>query len=125
ATSRSRPGATAPAAGMRPTRCGPSWACSRARKGDVVIDDAPRRVCVLSVHTSPLEQPGTGDAGGMNVYIVETALRMAARGVEVEVFTRATSSDLPPVVELAPGVIVRHVVAGPFEGLGKHDLSGQ
>ncbi|OLT13374.1 D-inositol-3-phosphate glycosyltransferase [Pseudonocardia sp. CNS-139] len=85
----------------------------------------PRRVCVLSVHTSPLEQPGTGDAGGMNVYIVETATRMAQRGVDVEIFTRATSSDQPPVAELAPGVLVRHVAAGPFEGLGKHDLPSQ
>jgi D-inositol-3-phosphate glycosyltransferase len=82
-------------------------------------------VCVLSVHTSPLEQPGTGDAGGMNVYIVETARRMARRGVEVEVFTRATSSEQPPVAELAPGVLVRHVAAGPFEGLGKNDLPSQ
>lgn len=85
----------------------------------------PSRVCVLSVHTSPLEQPGTGDAGGMNVYIVATALRMAARGVEVEIFTRATSSEHAPRVELAPGVLVRHVAAGPFEGLGKHDLPSQ
>ncbi|MGI9001035.1 MAG: D-inositol-3-phosphate glycosyltransferase [Pseudonocardia sp.] len=85
----------------------------------------PRRVCVLSVHTSPLEQPGTGDAGGMNVYIVQTALRMARRGVQVEIFTRATSSEHPPVVELAPGVLVRHVAAGPFEGLGKDDLPSQ
>jgi D-inositol-3-phosphate glycosyltransferase len=80
---------------------------------------------VLSVHTSPLEQPGTGDAGGMNVYIVQTATRMARRGVAVEVFTRATSSELPPVVELAPGVLVRHVVAGPFEGLDKSELPAQ
>jgi D-inositol-3-phosphate glycosyltransferase len=85
----------------------------------------PGRVCVLSVHTSPLEQPGTGDAGGMNVYIVQTALRMAARGVEVEIFTRATSSEHAPQVELAPGVLVRHVAAGPFEGLGKNDLPSQ
>jgi D-inositol-3-phosphate glycosyltransferase len=84
-----------------------------------------RRVCLLSVHTSPLEQPGTGDAGGMNVYVVQTALRMARRGIAVEIFTRATSSEHPPVVELAPGVLVRHVVAGPFEGLGKNDLSSQ
>jgi D-inositol-3-phosphate glycosyltransferase len=84
-----------------------------------------KRVAVLSVHTSPLEQPGTGDAGGMNVYIVQTATRMAARGVEVEIFTRATSSGLPPVVEMAPGIKVRHVVAGPFEGLGKEELPAQ
>ncbi len=80
---------------------------------------------MLSVHTSPLHQPGTGDAGGMNVYIVELSKRLAELGIEVEVFTRATSSDLPPTVELAPGVLVRHVTAGPFEGLLKEDLPAQ
>jgi D-inositol-3-phosphate glycosyltransferase len=85
----------------------------------------PRRVAVLSVHTSPLDQPGVGDAGGMNVYIVQTARRMAERGVEVEIFTRATCSDLPPVAELAPGVTVRHVIAGPFEELDKAELPAQ
>jgi len=86
---------------------------------------APRRVAMLSVHTSPLEQPGTGDAGGLNVYVVETARRLAERGTEVEIFTRATSSEAPPLTSLAPGVLVRHVVAGPFEGLSKNDLPGQ
>ncbi|MFP5336216.1 MAG: D-inositol-3-phosphate glycosyltransferase [Actinomycetes bacterium] len=80
---------------------------------------------MLSVHTSPLEQPGTGDAGGMNVYVVELARRLAARGTEVEIFTRATSSAQPPVVEMTDGVLVRHVPAGPFEGLAKEDLPGQ
>jgi D-inositol-3-phosphate glycosyltransferase len=83
------------------------------------------RMAMLSVHTSPLEQPGTGDAGGLNVYVVETALRLAQRGVEVDVFTRATAGGLPPDHELAPGVLVRHVTAGPYEGLGKQDLPGQ
>ncbi|MGY1738072.1 D-inositol-3-phosphate glycosyltransferase [Geodermatophilus sp. SYSU D00684] len=86
---------------------------------------APRRVATISVHTSPLDQPGAGDAGGMNVYIVEVSRRLAARGIAVDVFTRATSSDLPPVVEMSPGVTVRHVSAGPFEGLGKEELPGQ
>jgi D-inositol-3-phosphate glycosyltransferase len=85
----------------------------------------PRRVATLSVHTSPLDQPGAGDAGGMNVYIVEVSRRLAARGIAVDIFTRATSSDLPPVVEMTPGVTVRHVSAGPFEGLGKEELPAQ
>jgi D-inositol-3-phosphate glycosyltransferase len=85
----------------------------------------PRRVATLSVHTSPLEQPGAGDAGGMNVYVVEVSRRLAARGIAVDVFTRATSSEQPPVVEMAPGVTVRHVSAGPFEGLGKQELPAQ
>jgi D-inositol-3-phosphate glycosyltransferase len=80
---------------------------------------------VLSVHTSPLAQPGTGDAGGMNVYVLQSALQMARRGVEVEIFTRATTSTDQPVVKVAPGVLVRNVVAGPFEGLDKNDLPTQ
>lgn len=80
---------------------------------------------MLSVHTSPLHQPGTGDAGGMNVYIVELAKRLAELDIEVEVFTRAVSSDDAPTVQLAPGVLVRHVTAGPFEGLLKEDLPAQ
>ena len=83
------------------------------------------RVAVLSVHTSPLAQPGTGDAGGMNVYVLQSALELARRGVEVEIFTRATSSTDQPVVRVAPGVLVRNVVAGPFEGLDKYDLPTQ
>jgi D-inositol-3-phosphate glycosyltransferase len=85
----------------------------------------PRRIATISVHTSPLDQPGTGDAGGLNVYVVEVARRLAARGVEVEIFTRAVCRDAPPVTELAPGVLVRHVIAGPFEELDKADLPAQ
>ena len=85
----------------------------------------PRRIATISVHTSPLDQPGTGDAGGLNVYVVEVAKRLAARGTEVEIFTRAVSRDAPPVTELAPGVLVRHVTAGPFEELDKADMPAQ
>ncbi|MDT0452306.1 D-inositol-3-phosphate glycosyltransferase [Streptomyces hesseae] len=85
----------------------------------------PRRVAMLSVHTSPLHQPGTGDAGGMNVYIVELAKRLAEIDIEVEIFTRATTAALPPTVELAPGVLVRHIDAGPYEGLAKEELPAQ
>ncbi|WP_394812854.1 D-inositol-3-phosphate glycosyltransferase [Streptomyces boetiae] len=80
---------------------------------------------MLSVHTSPLDQPGTGDAGGMNVYIVELSRQLAALGIEVEIFTRATSGALAPEVGLAPGVLVRHVDAGPYEGLSKEELPAQ
>jgi D-inositol-3-phosphate glycosyltransferase len=89
------------------------------------VPELPRRVATLSVHTSPLEQPGAGDAGGMNVYVVEVSRRLAARGIAVDVFTRATSSEQPPVVEMDAGVTVRHVSAGPFEGLGKDELPAQ
>lgn len=89
------------------------------------MNNGVRRVAMVSLHTSPLDQPGAGDAGGMNVYVVELAKRLAGLGIEVEVFTRATSSALPPRVELVPGVMVRNVAAGPFEGLGKNELPAQ
>ena len=86
---------------------------------------ALRRVAMVSLHTSPLDQPGTGDAGGMNVYVLELARRLAERQIEVDVFTRATGSALPPLVEVSDGIRVHHVSAGPYEGLTKHELPAQ
>ncbi len=83
------------------------------------------RVAMISLHTSPLDQPGTGDAGGMNVYVLELARRLALRQVQVDVFTRATRSALPPVVEVSDGIRVHHVAAGPYEGLTKDELPAQ
>ncbi|WP_199238101.1 D-inositol-3-phosphate glycosyltransferase [Kribbella steppae] len=84
-----------------------------------------RRVAMISLHTSPLDLPGTGDAGGMNVYVVELSKRLADLGIEVDVFTRATASALAARVELMPGVMVRNVAAGPYEGLTKNELPAQ
>jgi D-inositol-3-phosphate glycosyltransferase len=84
---------------------------------------AIRRVGVVSVHTSPLDQPGTGDGGGLNVYVREVARRMAARGVEVDVFTRRTDPDAPALVELASGARVHHLDAGPPRALPKEDVA--
>ena len=79
-------------------------------------------VGLISVHTSPLEQPGTGDSGGMNVYLAQVARRLAAQGSQVHVFTRAAGADLPPTVVTDDGVAVHHLQAGP-PGLGKADLA--
>ena len=81
------------------------------------------RVAYLSMHTSPLLQPGTGDAGGMNVYLHELARTMALRGIEVDVFTRRCDADRPEVVEVLPGYRVIHVDAGPEEVLPVANLA--
>jgi len=70
------------------------------------------RIAVLMVHTSPLEQPGIGDAGGMNIYVVESAQRMAAMGVAVDIFTRRTHASETETVEISPGVRVRYFDCG-------------
>ncbi|MCB8993578.1 MAG: D-inositol-3-phosphate glycosyltransferase [Nocardioidaceae bacterium] len=83
------------------------------------------RVAMISLHTSPLDQPGTGDAGGMNVYVLELSRRLAQQGVQVDMFTRATSSKTPAVIDVYDGIRVHNVVAGPFEGLAKDELPSQ
>ena len=83
------------------------------------------KIATLMVHTSPLDQAGIGDAGGMNVYVVESAKKMAQAGVSVDIFTRANHPNLPESVEIAEGVTVKHLVAGPFEGLSKEELPSQ
>ncbi len=83
-----------------------------------------RRLAVLSLHTSPLAQPGTGDGGGMNVYVRELTAALARTGVTCDVFTRAWSADLPEVVDVEPGLRVHHVPAGPLECLPKESLPG-
>ncbi len=81
-----------------------------------------RRVALLSLHTSPMEQPGSGDAGGMNVYVRELAAALADTGVQVEIFTRATSADQPAEEHPAPGVCVHNVFAGPLRKVPKEEL---
>jgi len=83
------------------------------------------KIATLMVHSSPLDQAGIGDAGGMNVYVVETAKKMVQAGVSVDIFTRANHPDLPESVEIAEGVTVKHLVAGPFGGLSKEELPSQ
>ena len=77
------------------------------------------------VHTSPLEQAGMGDAGGMNVYVVENSIKMANSGVQVDIFTRADKTGLADAVEIAPGVTVHHLEAGPISALTKEELPSQ
>ena len=83
------------------------------------------QIALLSVHTSPLDQPGVGDAGGLNVYVVETSKRIADLGIKVDIFTRRTSSAIKNETELYDGVIVKQLTAGPFEGLAKQSLPSQ
>jgi D-inositol-3-phosphate glycosyltransferase len=81
-----------------------------------------RRLAIISLHTSPLAQPGTGDSGGMNVYVRELASAVARSGADCDVFTRAWSAELPSVIEVEPGLRVHHVPAGRLEPMAKESL---
>lgn len=77
------------------------------------------RVAFVSLHTSPADTPGSGDAGGMNVVERHHAKALAALGHEVEILTRRADPDAPEVSELSPGVLLRHITAGPTARIAK------
>ena len=80
------------------------------------------RIAMVSEHASPLATLGGVDAGGQNVHVAELARALARAGHAVDVYTRRDDRELPPAVDLAPGVRVVHVPAGPAEAIGKDDL---
>ena len=85
------------------------------------VERAVQRLGVLSLHTSPLVQPGTGDGGGMNVYVRELVASLAQAGVSCQVYTRRWAPELPDVVDVEPGFRVVHIDAGP-PGLAKEEM---
>jgi D-inositol-3-phosphate glycosyltransferase len=81
------------------------------------------RIALVSLHTSPGDEPGSGEVGGMNVVVRHQAEALADLGHAVEVITRRSSPDQPDVVELVEGVCLRFLSAGPAEAVpkGEHD----
>jgi len=86
------------------------------------VSDSVHRLAVISLHTSPLAQPGAGDGGGMNVYVAEMVAALAQAGVDCTVFTRRSSVDQATRVQVEPGFDVVHVDAGSID-LPKDDLA--
>lgn len=80
-----------------------------------------RRVAVISYHSSPLHEPGSGDAGGMTVYVRQLAHALAEVGVWTDIYTRADGPSEGPV-SLRPGVRVIPVQAGPLTPISKEEL---
>lgn len=87
------------------------------------VSTAVRHLAVLSLHTSPLAQPGAGDGGGMNVYVRELSSALARAGVDCDVYTRAWRRGLPATVEVEPGLRVHHVRAGALAVVPKEEMA--
>ncbi|MEO6310224.1 MAG: glycosyltransferase [Leifsonia sp.] len=81
------------------------------------------RIALISLHTSPGAEPGSGDAGGMNVVVRHQAEALGALGHSVEILTRRSSPDQPRETQLAPGVTLRFLSAGPAASVpkGEHE----
>src|SRR5690554_1337353 len=78
-------------------------------------------IAFVVLHTSPLDEPGTKDAGGMNVVVRAQAEELARLGHDVQLITRRSAADQPDSVLLAPRLTVHHLDAGPAQLLAKGD----
>ncbi|MCL1593345.1 MAG: glycosyltransferase [Actinomycetia bacterium] len=79
-------------------------------------------VAYIAMHTSPLIQPGIGNAGGMNVYLDRLSRTMAASNVDVTVFTRRSESESDTVTEVMPGYRVVQIETGPAERISLTEM---
>src|SRR6266705_6040060 len=82
----------------------------------------PARVAVISLHTSPGDQPGSGDSGGMNVYVREVAGRLVEQGIQVDIYTRLDGEPGPRVRDIGDGARLIRVPAGPRGPVPKEEL---
>ena len=87
----------------------------------------PRRIAMLSLHTSPLAPLGGRETGGMNVYVREVAAQLAALGIAVDVFTRRSSTTEDEVREIAPavggvGARLVQITAGPKSRIERQEM---
>jgi D-inositol-3-phosphate glycosyltransferase len=77
------------------------------------LNTAVQRVAIISLHTSPLAQPGSGDSGGMNVYVRELVSSLSQAGIDCVTYTRSDREGLAAEVVVEPGHRVVHIEAGP------------
>lgn len=77
-----------------------------------------RRVAMLTMHSSPLAEPGSRQAGGMNVYVRELARELARRAIRVDIYTGAPGEDERRIVEAGEGVRVINLPVHRTPGAG-------
>src|SRR3954463_12837728 len=86
------------------------------------MNNQPKRIAFISEHASPLASLGGIDTGGQNVYVAQLAKHLAIQGYQVDVYTRRDDEELAEVVDMAPGVRVINITAGPPSAVIKEEL---
>jgi len=80
------------------------------------------RIAMISDHASPLSCIGKVDTGGQNVYVDQVARHLAAKGYQVDIFTRRDDAALKEVVDCMAGMRVIHIKAGPEDDIIKEEM---
>ncbi|KAB1662439.1 glycosyltransferase [Pseudoclavibacter chungangensis] len=80
------------------------------------------RLAILCMHTSPYAPLGSADAGGMNVVLRHLTAEFARLGHDVHVYVRRMDPAEPAVAEIAPGLTLHQIDAGPAVVLPKSEI---
>ena len=91
-------------------------------KGERAKEATVKPLAIVSMHASPIAALGSGENGGMNVYIRAVCEELSRRGIPTEVFTRRSSADGPDRTRLAANSWVTQLRAGPASSVGKGRL---
>jgi D-inositol-3-phosphate glycosyltransferase len=76
------------------------------------MENTRLKIAILSVHSSPLGQPGIGDTGGMSIYIRELTQELARQGHIVDIYSRTQDLVTPEIIELSANARQIHIQAG-------------
>jgi D-inositol-3-phosphate glycosyltransferase len=79
-------------------------------------------LAIVSMHASPLAPLGSGENGGMNVYVRAVCEELSRRGIPTEVFTRRSKPADAERRRLAEHSWVNTLAVGPAQDLDKNEL---
>ncbi|WP_054951820.1 glycosyltransferase [Flaviflexus massiliensis] len=79
------------------------------------------RIAMIALHTSPLATTGSGEAGGLNVYLLSTAKELVNLGHHVFLVSRKDREELPDSEEVGDGLTAVYLTAGPVTSVPKSE----
>lgn len=82
----------------------------------------PLTIAMLSLHSSPIGRLGTGDTGGMSVYLMELGRALGERGHRIDIFTREVKGKASTPVTVSTNVRIICLAVPGTRGLVKDEL---
>ncbi|MFM7190927.1 MAG: glycosyltransferase, partial [Microcystaceae cyanobacterium] len=78
-----------------------------------MVESSRQAIAFISDYANPTEELGMEEAGGQNVYVRQMAENLATLGWQVDIFTRQTRPEAPPILQHSPHCRTIHLSAGP------------
>ena len=82
------------------------------KASNILPEEKPLKIAMLSAHSCPVGKLGTRDTGGMSVYVTELARELGRLGHRVDVYTRVHDPADRVIYELGQNARLIHLRAG-------------